>query len=140
MTHNIGFSLGDWSCDGHCQYDKFHITCNYSAKEIEEAYKKVCDRLHYDFLKECREYKETRLSLDGYVILSSLRIIEPMENVDEENYGDVYCSYWVEGIDKFISIFFELVKQELPDLVWSDRDLNEEELYILDGAAYGLYD
>ena len=63
-----------------------------------------------------------------------------MEDVDEENYGDVYCSYWVEGIDEFISIFFELVKQELPDLVWSDRDLNEEELYILDGAAYGLYD
>ena len=55
----------------------------------------------------------------------------------EEWGGDTYA---IEDCDEFVGIFFNLVKVKIPDLIWDYRDLDEESISLLDGAAYGLFD
>lgn len=40
--------------------------------------------------------------------------------------------------EEFVDLYFAIVKYSLPDLEWSSRDLEEETLWDLYGAAYGF--
>ena len=40
--------------------------------------------------------------------------------------------------EEFVNLYFAIVKYSLPDLEWCSRDLEEETLWDLYGAAYGF--
>lgn len=48
-------------------------------------------------------------------------------------------SFYINNTDDYANIFFEIVKLILPDLKWREADSHEEELYLLNGAGYGLF-
>ena len=141
LNHNIKFSLGDPSGDGHGIYDTYHIICNYSAEEIQDAYREVVKDLDgWDFLYECSEYEDRRISGDGVKNLLKLGIISPNDPCLEENIHEEGDLYYVESPDAYIDLYFKLVKLQLKDLEWDYRDLEEEYLAQLDHTGYGLYD
>ena len=138
LNHNIGFSIGDYSWDGHGLYQEYHIVSNYSGEEISKAYQELSEELGWNFLDECREYEEQCLTEEGEQYLLKFGIISESDilNSQREWCGDTYA---IENSDKFVDIFFKLVKIKIPDLVWDYRDLNEESLSLLNGAGYGLF-
>lgn len=138
LNHNIGFTLGDYSCDGHCKYQDYHLVSNYSASDITNAYNDLVRELNWDFLNECHEYEDMELSEKGEEILLQLDILteDKVKQSKSEWDSDFYT---VEDIDQFVDIFFKLVAKKLPDLEWDYRNLKEKYLKILDGAGYGLF-
>lgn len=142
LNHNITFSLGDPSGDGHGLYDTYHIVCNYSVKEIQEAYIEVIKDLGgWDLLDECGEYGNRHISGDGVKNLLQLGVVSS----DDPSLEDDVCEegetlYYVEDPDEYVDLYFKLVKLQLRDLEWDYRDLEEESLSQLDYAGYGLYD
>ena len=40
--------------------------------------------------------------------------------------------------DEFLEVFFNIVRYSLPYFQWTTRDLEEDTLYLLEGAAYGF--
>lgn len=138
LNHNIGFSTGDYGGDGHCLYQEYHIASNYSGEEISKAYQEISKELGWDFLAECRGYREQCLTKEGEQHLLKLGIISESDILaaKEEWCGDTYA---IESSDEFVDIFFKLVKIKIPDLIWNYRDLNEESIQLLDGAGYGLF-
>lgn len=138
LNHNIGFSIGDYSWDGHGLYQEYHIVSNYSGEEISKAYQELSEELGWNFLDECNEYRNRNLTEKGEQCLLDLGIISESDILmsKEEWGGDTYA---IEDSDKFVDIFFKLVKIKIPDLIWDYRDLNEENLPLLNGAGYGLF-
>ncbi len=144
MKYNIYFSLGDPWNDGHgISYD-YHIVTNYSVKDIENAYMKTTEILGFNFIKEVGiEYECDRWIPEEYTSkLLSLGIINK-ENIVKEDPEFSWdapkgCYDFNDTEDEFIEIYFNIVKYSLPDFEWEIRDLEEETLSDLNGAAYGL--
>lgn len=52
---------------------------------------------------------------------------------------DEYKNKWVfYAEDEFLEVFFNIVRYSLPYFQWTTRDLEEDTLYLLEGAAYGF--
>ena len=138
LNHNIGFTLGDWSSDGHCLYQEYHIVSNYSGKEISKAYQELSKELGWDFIAECSKYEDNYLTKEGEQHLLKFGIISESDILASKREwgGDTYA---IEDSDEFVDTFFKLVKIKIPNLVWNYRNLNEESIYLLDGAGYGLF-
>lgn len=141
LNHNITFSLGDQSKDGHGFYDTYHIVCNYSANEIQEAYREVIKDLDgWNFLYECSDYEDRYISGDGVKNLLKLGVISSDDpSLKDDVYEEEETLYYVDGPDDYIDLYFKLVKLQLKDLEWDYRDLEEECLTQLNYAGYGLY-
>lgn len=141
--HNITFSLGDPWCDGHGHYSEYHMQSNYSADEIQEAYKKACNIIGLDFVNDIADEYECDWFLDEETTNLFLKhnLIDA-DQVTPEGKGDCYqpenCFYF-DGLDDYLNIFKRIVQLILPDFTLTNRDLEEENLSILDGAAYGLF-
>lgn len=140
--YNIEFTLGDYSCDGHCQYKEYHMVSNYSIKDITDAYKKAVDLLKFDFIKICcTEYDEFVIKPEYVDILINYRIIDKKSTVNTNDF--LYRplgSYVVTCCDEFVEIFIKIIKLILPDFYMRKNELNEQTLSILDGAGYGLFE
>ncbi len=144
MKYNIYFSLGDPWNDGHGYYSSYRITANYSVKDIENAYMKTTEILGFNFIKEVgSEYECSRWIPEEYTNkLLSLGIINK-ENIVKEDSEFSWdtpkgCFEFSNSEDEFIEIYFNIVKYSLPDFEWETRDLEEETLSDLNGAAYRL--
>ena len=147
MEYKLTFTLGDPSWDGHCLTSTYYITCNHSGEEIGAAYKEMCDKLGFDFLKLFSEYECGRTIPEEYTtilleneIVSSDRVVteEALQKCkwyDEEDFGTME----VDGDDEYIEIFFNIVKRKLPDLEWHTVKLDFKTLWVLEGAGYGLF-
>ena len=139
--HNITFKLGDPSEDGHGRIREYHIQCNYSVEEITEAYKKATSILGFDYVEAvCSDYEESRIDPDKACILIERGIISSEYLEPEDYYSIKKGSYWVDGCDEYVRIFFEIIKLILPDCKWRVANYNEECLSLLDGAGYGLFE
>lgn len=138
--HNITFKLGDPSDDGHGRIKEYHIRCNYSTEEITKAYKKAISILGFDYVEDiCSEYQESYIDPNKARILVEHRIISS-ENLETEDYYSIKKgSYWVDGCDEYVRIFFEIIKLILPDCEWHVANYNEEYLSLLNCAGYGLF-
>lgn len=138
LNHNIGFSIGDYCWDGHCLYQEYHMVSNYSGKEISRAYQELSKELGWSFLKECKRCEVRNLTEEGERHLLELGIISKSDILESREAwgGDTYA---IEDNDEFVDIFFKLVRIKIPDLVWDYRNLDEEDLSLLDGAGYGLF-
>lgn len=144
MKYNIYFSLGDPWSDGHGINYEYHITANYSVEDIENAYTKTTEILGFNFIKEVgSECECDRWIPKEYTSkLLSLGIINE-ENIVKEDPEFSWgvpkgCFEFFNMEDEFIEIYFNIVKYSLPDFEWEIRDLEEETLSDLNGAAYGL--
>ena len=142
--HNITFSLGDPWDDGHGKYVEYHMVSNYAADEIEEAYKKACKIIGFDFVSRIADEYECDWFLDEETTNLFLKhhLIDS-DRVTSEEDGDTYqpanCFYFENGLDDYLNIFCRLIQLILPDFILRTRNLDEETLSILDGAAYGLF-
>lgn len=142
--YNIYFTLGDPFADGHGGYSRYHMESNYTIEEIKEAYKKTTSLLGFDFVKECCSNSEEFYIQPKYAsILAEKGIIDKEYlNVDEDYYpiGAYSLSEAGRPVDEFVDIFISIVQLILPDFKMEERDLKEEELVLLQCAAYGLTD
>ena len=130
--YSICFELGDESHDGHGHSEKFHMTSNYSAKEITDFLNEFEKKTGIDICKECEDYEDNTFSKETTKKLLELGII------DSEYVEDDDC-YYVDGTDDFINIIENCLKYVVKDFEWHYRNLKEEKLYKLDGVGYGLF-
>lgn len=138
--HNITFTLGDPSGDGHGHYVVFHMESNYSVKDITDAYNKATEILGFDFIKTCCvDYQDFYIKPIYASILVNHGILNKISLEDTDFYSISKGSYCVDsGVEEYINIFIKIIKLVLKDFTLEYRDLQEDSLSILDFAAYGL--
>lgn len=138
--HNITFTLGDPSGDGHGHYIVFHMESNYSVKDITDAYNKATEILGFDFIKTCCvKYQESYIKPMYASILVKYGILNKISLEDTDFYGVSKGMYYVDdGVNEYVDIFIKIIKLILKDFTLEYRDLHEDSLSILDFAAYGL--
>lgn len=133
--YNVCFTLGDPSGDGHANTSEYHMVSNYSAKEIDEAYKKATEILGFNFVKKVgKDYEDNELREPYFSILVEKGIIKKEDyEYEDENYLNTYLNE-----DEFIDIFESICQLVLPDLIIDYRNLEEDRIFSLEGAAYGI--
>lgn len=133
--YNVCFTLGDPSGDGHANTSEYHMVSNYSAKEIDKAYKKATEILGFDFVENVGvDYQDNELREPYFSILVEKGIIKKEDyEYEDENYLNTYLNE-----DEFIDIFESICQLVLPDLVIDYRNLEEDRIFSLEGAAYGI--
>ena len=130
--YNICFELGDESHDGHGHSEKFHMSSNYSAKEITNFLNEFEKKTGVDICKECEDYEDNTFSKETTKKLLELGIID-------SEYVEGDGCYYVDGTDEFIDIIENCLKYIVKDFEWHYRNLKEENLSKLDGVGYGLF-
>ena len=135
LKYNVCFTLGDPSGDGHANTSEYHMVSNYSAKEIDEAYKKATEILGFNFVEKVgSDYEDNELREPYFSILVEKGIIKKEDyEYEDENYLNTYLNE-----DEFIDIFKSICQLVLPDLVMDFRNLEENRIFSLEGAAYGI--
>lgn len=137
LKYNVCFTLGDPSGDGHANTSNYHMVSNYSAKEIDEAYKKATEILEFNFVEKVGvNYKDNELHEPYFSILIKKGIIKE-EDYKYEYDGKILLDTYLDESD-FIDIFKSICKLVLPDLVINHRDLEEQQILSLEGTAYGI--
>ena len=137
LKYNVCFTLGDPGGDGHANTSDYHMVSNYSAKEIDEAYKKATEILGFNFVEKIGvNYQDNELREPYFSILVEKEIIK------EEDYkykydGKTLLDTYLDESD-FIDIFEKICQLALPDLVINNRDLKEQKISSLEGTAYGI--
>lgn len=133
--YNVCFTLGDPSGDGHANTSEYHMVSNYSAKEIDEAYKKATEILGFNFVEKVgSDYQDNELREPYFSILVEKGIIKKEDyEYEDENYLNTYLNE-----DEFIDIFESICQLVLPDLIIDYRNLEEDQIFSLEGAAYGI--
>ena len=139
MKYNIGFTLGDPRGDGHACTTDYHIVANHSADEISKAYKETTKLLGFDFIKEVGvDFQSDYWIPEKFTKeLLKLGIIDEkyVRESDAEWGAPAGCYEFDYAEEEFVDLYFAIVKYSLPDLEWSSRDLEEETLWDLYGAA-----
>lgn len=127
----VKITIGDWSQDGHNQYEEFVFESNKSVNEIRQAYKNSCKLTGLSFNHNedytglslgygterqiATEYEEAELSDLAKEILSTF-------NVN-------YSSYEEDSSpDKFLQLLVSFIKLSLPDLVLEEAAFKKSEL------------
>ena len=135
--YNVCFTLGDPSGDGHANTSEYHMVSNYSAKEIDKAYKKATEILGFNFVEKVGlDYEDNELREPYFSILVEKGVIKK-EDYEYEYNGKTLLDTYLDESD-FIDIFRNICKLILPDLVIKGRDLEEQQIFSLEGAAYGI--
>ena len=135
--YNVCFTLGDPSGDGHANTSDYHMVSNYSAKEIDEAYKKATEILGFNFVEKIGvNYQDNELREPYFSILVEKEIIKE-EDYKYEYDGKTLLDTYLDESD-FIDIFKSICKLVLPDLVINRRNLEEQQISSLEGTAYGI--
>ena len=135
--YNVCFTLGDPSGDGHANTSEYHMVSNYSAKEIDEAYKKATEILGFNFVEKVgSEYEDNELHDPYFSILVEKGVIKREDYEYKYNDKTILDTYLDE--DDFIDIFESICKLILPDLIIKGRDLEEQQIFSLEGTAYGI--
>ena len=137
LKYNVCFTLGDPGGDGHANTSDYHMVSNYPAKEIDEAYKKATEILGFDFVdKVGADYQDSKLREPYFSILVEKGVIEK-KDYEYEYEGETHLDTYLDE-DDFISIFEDICRLVLPDLIIDYRDLDEQQIFSLEGAAYGI--
>lgn len=135
--YNVCFTLGDPSGDGHANTSDYHMVSNYTAKEIDEAYKKATEILGFNFVEKVgSDYQDNELYEPYFSILVEKGIIKK-EDYEYEYDGKTLLDTYLDESD-FIDIFEKICQLALPDLVINNRDLKEQKISSLEGTAYGI--
>ena len=137
LKYNVCFTLGDPGGGGHANTSDYHMVSNYSAKEIDEAYKKATEILGFNFVKKIGvNHQDNELHEPYFSILIEKGVIKK-EDYEYEYDGKTLLDTYLDESD-FINIFKSICKLVLLDLVINRRDLEEQQISSLEGAAYGI--
>lgn len=137
LKYNVCFTLGDPGGDGHANTSDYHMISNYPAEKIDEAYKKATEILGFDFIKKVgADYQDNELHEPYFSILIKKGIIEK-EDYEYEYKGKTYLDTYLDEED-FINIFKNICQLILPNLIIDYRNLEEQRISSLEGAAYGI--
>lgn len=119
-------SIGDWSQDGHNQYDQFVFSSNYSVKEMQKAYKNSCQvtGLQFDDNENYTDRAENNGYRSPYQIWTEYEDCSISEEVAEilMLHGILPQDYDFETDDKYSDPFeaakliLDFIKLSLPDL------------------------
>lgn len=150
--NNFRITLGDATNDGHGITEELHITCNKTNKEIEEGIVKANKILDINILNICSNYEGYQISvlelknLYDHGVFNNSDLKPEVEKCLSDVTPDMSKNdlWLLEGMDMnstlLVTIIFLAIKNlAINDLEWNIRDLNEDELYCLDGIGYGLY-
>lgn len=144
LKYRLSFCIGDPSEDGHGKKRNYYINCNYSSKEIDAIYKKLTDKLGFDFCEEAAsEYESQELAPEFTERLIEIGFLDKDDEgiVPEGDRWYVPGSYHFEEIDEFLLMFFDLLQFIQPDLDYEFVQLDWGELVRpLEGAGYGFFD
>lgn len=131
----VKITIGDWSQDGHNQYEEFVFKSNKSVEEIRQAYKDSCkltglsfnhnedytglnlnwQHPEYRIRKIATEYEKYELSDLAKEILSKF-------NIDYYNYDEEY------SCENFLDLLISFIKLSLPDLTLEEASFKKSEL------------
>lgn len=137
LKYNVCFTLGDPGGDGHANTSDYHMISNYPAKEIDEAYKKATEIIGFDFIKNVgSDYQDNELHEPYFSILIKKGIIEK-EDYEYKYKGKTFLDTYLDEED-FINIFKNICQLILPNLIIDYRNLEEQRISSLEGAAYGI--
>jgi hypothetical protein len=116
-THKFYINIGDWSCDGHNQCDRFLFESNYSVKELQKAYKKSCKTTGVNLSRACAEgYEDPTVEPSAAKKLLELGLSE--ELVRGEDYDPEYChetEYAINGPDAMADMIVWFVGLSMPE-------------------------
>lgn len=135
--------VGDWSHDGHCMTDLFHITVPSHFPEIDTLYREALDNLP-EFESHFEKYEAAEVSLEKFIRIrdalggafQSKSLVEALENCledsDDEVYFDpeMYAHLWVEYVN------FAAAKQGLLGKV---KFVDKQQTKIHEIGGYGLF-
>lgn len=144
LKYRLSFCIGDPSEDGHGKKRNYYINCNYSSEEIDAIYKKLTDKLGFDFCKEAAsEYESQELAPEFTNRLIEIGFLDKDDEgiIQEDGRWYVPGSYHFEEISEFLLMFFDLLQFIQPDLDYEYVQLEWGELVRpLEGAGYGFFD
>ena len=107
--YNVCFTLGDPGGDGHANTSDYHMVSNYSAKEIDEAYKKATEILGFNFVRKVGiDYQDNEIHEPYFSILVEKGIIKK-EDYEYEYDGKTLLDTYLNESD-FIDIFRNICK------------------------------
>ena len=137
LKYNVCFTLGDPGGDGHANTSDYHMVSNYPAEKIDEAYKKATEIIGFNFIKKVGvDYQDNELHEPYFSILVEKGIIEK-EDYEYEYKGKTLLNTYLDEED-FINIFKNICQLILPNLIIDYRNLEEQRISSLEGAAYGI--
>lgn len=95
--------VGDSSLDGHEKNDYVYIKSNISSHDIKECYKKACDKVKFDLIRDyCRDYEDANLPKE--IVNKLINTFPEIKRYFGENDEiDDYVEY-----DSFITCYPEL--------------------------------
>lgn len=138
MKHKFKISIGDWSEDGHNQYEEFVYSSNYPVDKLRQAYKDSCKLTglqfnhneNYTGLKDhsnygtkrhiCTEYQDDSISSLAKKILNE-------HGIDTHDFEQDACA------DNFVNLILDFIALSMPkDFDYQEEAFKKSELKKID--------
>ena len=142
--YDIKFTLGDYSRDGHGQFDDYIVESNKPVEHLRELHFSCIETLGFDIGDMCKDYEDNQLDESIFDILREHNILD-----DESLYLLQTNEYTIEDPDELLGIWLSvlihldpsltlLVKtpDEIPSMHFYGYD---EKRRHLNNPGYGLY-
>jgi len=129
LKNDIILTVGDWSKDGHNQFEVIPTKSSHNIEDIKKAYKQSVEKTGVDLSKEvCSEYGDREIKNEVTEKLKPYFDVRDFTYTGEEK-------IW-EGIE-FAYIYCEFIKISLPEFEYKFRNSNENNINI---GGYGLFE
>jgi hypothetical protein len=87
--YKIKLTMGDWSHDGHGLTEHVMVMCNLTATQLQQAYKRGCEKVGFDFTRDVAASYEDNVLPQGL-----LKKLEEQGFVPKE-----FASEWADPYD-----------------------------------------
>ena len=158
----VKLTIGDWSQDGHNEFEMFVYEVNKPVEEIRQAYKDSCKKTglqfnhneNYTGLVEHSNYKytETRICTEYEDDKIREEAIEILKSFDFDL--SKYCNgdFGFDDVEQFCELILDFIKLSLPDLTWKEASFKKSDLKTIEPIngwwneslnvqfGYGLFD
>lgn len=142
--HDIKFTLGDYSRDGHGQFDDYIVESNKPVEHLRELHFSCIETLGFDIGDMCRDYEDNQLDESIFDILREHNILDDeslyLLQTNEYNIGDPdeLLGIWLSVLIHLDPSLTLLVKtpDEIPSMHFYGYD---EKRRHLNNPGYGLY-
>lgn len=127
--YQFTLTVGDWSRDGHNQFDTFTVVANVSLKEFQTAYKSGTKKLGVDIIESlCCDYEDMSvpedvvqkfiaagLNPDDLFIIKDVDVDVDVDEDDEKEYSLENSENWVDIIFAVVKLGNSTIECEVPN-------------------------
>ena len=148
--YQIKFTLGDFSRDGHGQFDNYIVESNKPVQHLRELHFSCIDILGFDIGDICKDYGDNSLSEYIYNILVRHQIFSEEDVKNFEECFEAEDAYLIDGPNELIHIWLNILKYLDPELTTHIKTPDEipsmhfygydKKKRHLNNPGYGLYD